>query len=66
MILKYNKRYKGIEEKEEFKGTQEYIIKYFTFYYNNVCQIYKETKYSISYQLKELKPDIFKGTKEED
>ena len=35
MLLKYNERYKGIEEKEEFKDTQKYIVKYFTFYYNN-------------------------------
>ena len=66
MLLKHNKRYKGIEEKEEFKGTQEYIVKHFTFYYNNAYQIYKEAKYSASYQLKELKPDTFKGIEEED
>ena len=66
MLLKYNKRYKGIEEKEEFKGTQEYIVKYFAFYYNNIYQVYKEAKYSINYQPKELKLDIFRGIKKED
>ena len=55
-----------MEEKEEFKGTQECIIKYFAFYYNNICQIYKEAKYGTSYQLKEPKPDMFKGIKEKD
>ena len=66
MLLKHNKRYKGIEEKEEFKGTQECAVKYFAFYYNNIYQIYKEAKYSTSYWPKELKPDTFKGIKEED
>ncbi len=62
MLLKYIKRFKGIESKEEFKGTEEYIVKYFAFYYNNVCQIYKKAKYSASYWLKELCLEIFKGT----
>ena len=66
MLLKYIKRFKGIESKEEFKGTQEYTVKYFAFCYNDVCQIYKEAKYSASYQLKEPKLDVFKGTEEEE
>ena len=57
--LKYIKKLKGIKSKEEFKGTQEYIVKYFAFCYNNACQIYKEAKYGASYWPKELKPDIF-------
>ncbi len=65
-LPKYIKKFKGIENKEEFKGTQEYIVNHFTFYYNSACQIYKEAKYSISYWLKELKLDIFKGIEEED
>ena len=63
---KHIKKFKGIESKEEFKGTQDCVVKYFTFYYNNVCQIHKEAKYSTSYQLKELKPDTFKGTEEKE
>ena len=55
-----------MESKEEFKGTQEYTVKYFAFCYNNVCQIYKEAKYSTSYWPKELKLNTFKGTEEED
>ena len=55
-----------MESKEEFKGIKEYMVKYFAFCYNNICQIYKETKYSTSYQPKELKLDTFKGTKKED
>ena len=66
MLLKYIKRFKGIKSKEEFKGTQEYIVKYFAFYYNSVYQIYKEVKYNISYWLKEPKLDIFKGTEDKD
>ena len=66
MSPKYIKKLKGIESKEEFKGTQECIVKYFAFYYNNVCQIYKEAKYSTSHWPKEPKLDIFKGTEEED
>ena len=62
----HNKRLKGIKSKEEFKGTQEYIVKYFAFCYNSMCQIHKEAKYSISYWLKELKLDIFKGIEEKD
>ena len=55
-----------MESKEEFKGTQKYIVKHFAFYYNNTYQIHKEAKYSTSYQPKELKPDMFKGIEEED
>ena len=56
---KYIKKLKGIESKEEFKGTKECVVKYFTFCYNNACQIYKEAKYGASYWLKEPKPDMF-------
>jgi len=31
------------------RGTKKYLIKHFTFYYNNVYQIYKDAKYGISY-----------------
>ncbi len=55
-----------MESKKEFKGIQDYIVKYFAFCYNNVCQIYKEAKYGISYWPKELKPNMFKGTEKED
>ena len=65
MPLKHVKEIKGIENKEEFKGTQEYTVKHFTFYYNNIYQIYKKAKYSASYWPKEPKLDIFKGIEEE-
>ena len=42
------------------------MVKHFAFYYNNIYQIYKEAKNSISYWLKELKLDMFKGIKEKD
>ena len=66
MPLKYIKRIKGIEDREEFKGTWEYIVKHFAFYYNNAYQIYKEAKYGASYWLKEPKLDMFKGTEDKD
>ena len=53
-------------EVEEFKGIRGYIVKYFTFCYNNQCYIYKEAKYRVSYQPQELRLDLFKGTKEAD
>ena len=62
MPLKYIKKFKGIKDREEFKGTWKYIVKNFAFYYNNACQIYKEAKYSISYWLKEPSLKTFKGT----
>jgi len=31
------------------RKTKEYLIKYFTFYYNNIYQIYKNAKYGVSY-----------------
>ena len=32
---KHIKKLKGIKSKKEFKGTQEYTVKHFAFYYNN-------------------------------
>jgi len=31
------------------RGTKKCLIKHFMFCYNNVCQIYKDAKYSTSY-----------------
>ena len=52
--------------KEKLKSIREYIIKSFVFCYNNYCLTHQEAKYGVSYQLQELKLDIFKGTKEAD
>ena len=52
--------------KEKLKGIREYIIKSFIFCYNNYYLIYQEAKYSVSYQLQELKFDVLKGTKKAD
>ena len=49
--------------KEKLKGTKKYIIKSFTFCYNNYCPTHQEAKYGASYWLQELKLDILKGTK---
>ena len=37
--------------KEKLKGTKEYTIKSFTFYYNNYYPTHQEAKYSVSYWL---------------
>ena len=52
--------------KEKLKGTKEYIIKSFIFYYNNYYLTHQEAKYGVSYQPQKLKLDTFKGTKEAD
>ena len=52
--------------KKKLKGIREYIIKSFTFCYNNYCLIYQEAKYGASYQPQEPKLDVLKGTKEAD
>ena len=51
MLLRNIERFKGVSEKENFRGTQEYKTKHFTFYYNDSYLIYKEAKYSASYWL---------------
>jgi len=43
-LLKYNNIDIGV-----LRRTKKYLIKYFMFYYNNACQIYKDAKYSVSY-----------------
>ena len=65
-LPKYIKKLKGMESKEEFKGTKKCAVKHFAFCYNNAYQIYKEAKYGASYWLKELKPDMFKGIENKD
>ena len=52
--------------KEKLKGIKECIIRSFVFCYNDYCLIYQEAKYGASYQLQELKLNIFKGTEEAD
>ena len=38
-------------EVEEFKGIRGYIVKYFTFYYNNRYYLYKEVEHGVNYWL---------------
>ena len=42
---------KGIDilKDDNIRGIREYLIKYFTFCYNNAYRIYKDTKYGISF-----------------
>ncbi len=62
--LRNIKRFKGASEKKEFKGTQEYRLKHFAFYYDNSYLVHKEAKYNASYWPQELSLEQFKGTKE--
>ena len=64
--LRNIKRFKGVNKKEQFKGTQEYKLRHFAFCYNNNCPVHKETKYGASYWPQELSLEQFRGTKEED
>jgi hypothetical protein len=34
------------EDDNQIKGIRECLIKYFTFYYNSICIMHKDTKYS--------------------
>jgi hypothetical protein len=36
-----------LEDNNQIKGIRECSIKYFAFYYNSACTVYKNTKYSI-------------------
>ena len=38
-----------LEDNNRVKGIREYLIKYFTFCYNNACRIYKDAKYGVSF-----------------
>ena len=44
------------------RGIKECLINSFAFYYNNICQIYKDAKYSVSYWPQELLLPKFRGT----
>ena len=48
------------------RGTKEYLINYFAFYYNNACQIYRDAKYSVSYWPQKPKLKQLRGIKELD
>jgi len=43
-LLEYNNADIGMLHR-----TKECLIKHFAFYYNNIYQIYKDAKYSVSY-----------------
>jgi hypothetical protein len=40
-----------LEDNNQIKGIRECLIKYFTFYYNSTCTVYKDTKYSVGWWL---------------
>ena len=35
-----------LRNNNQVKAIRECLIKYFTFYYNSACKVYKDTKYS--------------------
>jgi hypothetical protein len=37
------------EDNNQIKSMRECLIKHFVFYYNSICTMYKDTKYSISW-----------------
>ena len=60
---KSNKKVKVIKEAKNARGC---LIRSFTFYYNNIYQIYKETKYSANYWLQELELKELRSTNKRD
>ena len=48
---------------EKLKGTRGYMLKHFTFCYNDKCPVYEEVKYGASYWPQEFKLEQLKGTK---
>ena len=40
-----------LKDNNRVKITKECSIKYFTFYYNSVCKVYKDAKYSTKWWL---------------
>ena len=37
------------EDDNKVRGIREYLIRYFTFCYNNACRIHKDAKYGASF-----------------
>ena len=60
-----NLKLNNLRGSKELKGTRGYIVKHFTFCYDNRCLVHKETKYSASYWPQKPSPDQFKSMKEE-
>ena len=46
-----------LKDYNQAKAIKECTIKYFTFYYNYACIVYKSKKYSTGWWLEELKLD---------
>ena len=55
-----------LRDNDRVKVIKEYLIKYFAFYYNSACRVYKDAKYSTEWQLQELKPNYAKAIRELD
>ena len=53
-----------LKDNNQVKATKECSIKHFIFCYNSAYKVYKDAKYSIRWQLQELKSDHAKAIKE--
>ena len=74
----FTKNYKGGQQNYIVKDTnilkdddwvkviKEYLIKYFAFYYNSACRVYKDTKYGAGWWLQELEINHAKAIRELD
>ena len=48
------------------KAIRKYLIRYFTFYYNSACKVYKDAKYGVGQWPQELELSHAKATQELD
>ena len=55
-----------LRDNNYIKATKKYLIKYFAFYYNSACKVYKDAKYGVEQWLQEPKLDYAKATQELD
>jgi hypothetical protein len=55
-----------LKNNDQIKGIRECLIKYFTFYYNSIYTVYKNTKYSTGWWLQKLALNYIKAIQELD
>src|SRR5271170_3443602 len=66
VLPKNIERFRGIESKEELKGTRGCAVRHFAFCYDDRCQIHEEAKYGASYWPQEPSLEQFKGATEDE
>jgi hypothetical protein len=55
-----------LKNNNQIKGMRKCLIKYFAFYYNSACTVYKNTKYGAGWWLKEPTLHYISATQELD